>query len=56
MNNLVMLTSYLMLPRQFAQYFFNFKFLVYVKPVCFPKHHKRISFSSLLEYLQVQRL
>ena len=23
MNNLVMLTSYLMLPRQFVQYFFN---------------------------------
>ena len=25
MNNLVLLMSYLMLPRQFAQYFFNFE-------------------------------
>ena len=30
-----------------------FVFLVYLEPV-FPKHHKRISFSFLLEYLQVQ--
>ena len=31
-----------------------FEFLVYLEPVVFPKHHKCISFSFLLEYLQVQ--
>ena len=31
-----------------------FEFLAYLEPVVFPKHHKRISFSFLLEYLQVQ--
>ena len=31
-----------------------FEFLVYLEPVVFPKHHKRIFFSFLLEYLQVQ--
>ena len=31
-----------------------FEFLVHLEPVVFPKHHKRISFSFLLEYRQVQ--